>query len=124
MKKNRKTYILSQKASALFMIFALVWLTISTPFVISFEQQMAKKAKTENNSKPPVSDTEEETCKTPGNNTEEKTPADTSLSEDYLHDYPATDYFISGSAQFHKSKNSEAYIAFHCELFVPPPITT
>ncbi|HSN60867.1 MAG TPA: hypothetical protein VLR49_08030 [Ferruginibacter sp.] len=121
MKKNRKKYSISQKASAVFMILALVWLTISTPFVCSFKQEMAKLAKMENNHSL-ISSIEDDNSNPLGNNTEEKTPSSgISFSEEYLHDHPLTHYFFAELATFYKSKNSDTYIAYHGELLVPPP---
>ena len=121
MKKNKKTYSIFQKASAVFMILALVWLTISTPFVCSFKQEMAKLAKMDN-SQSPIGGIEKDNSNPLGNNTEEKTPSTgISFSEEYLHDHPSTHYFFAELATFHKSKNSDTYIAYHGELLVPPP---
>lgn len=121
MKKNKKSYCLSQKFSAIFMILALVWLTISTPFVCSFKQQMAKQAKIEN-SRYILNGNEEDSSNPLGNNTEEKTPGTgISFSEEYLHDQPSTHFFCEALVTFHKSKNSDTYIAYHGELLVPPP---
>jgi len=121
MKKNRKTYSISQKASAVFMILALVWLTISTPFICSFKQEIAKLAKMENGQSP-LGSNKKDNSNPLGNNTEEKTPgAGISFSEEYLHDHPCTHYFFAELVTFHKSKNSCTYIAYHGELLVPPP---
>mgnify|MGYP003543439085 FL=1 len=121
MTKNSKTYNISQKASAIFMILALCWLTISTPFVISFQQELAKQEK-KSNIKSSLSSTEEETSNPFGNNTEEKAPGNsTSFSEEYMHDQHTTHYFFSQILQYYKFENADTYIAFHGELLVPPP---
>ncbi|MBC7868128.1 MAG: hypothetical protein H7X88_11400, partial [Gloeobacteraceae cyanobacterium ES-bin-316] len=89
MKKKRNTYCLFHKSSAVFMILALVWLTVSTPFVTAFKQEMAKQVKMEN-TQSPLAGAEEDT-NIPGSNTEEKTPASpTSFSEEYIHDLHTT----------------------------------
>lgn len=120
MKRSRKIYSFSQLVSAVIMILALMWLTVSTPFVIASQQDVAKKHKMEKTSNP-LAGTEEETTKTPGNNTEEKTPGSNSFSEEFLHDNHKTDYFFSISMQYKKCDNAGTYIAFHGELLVPPP---
>ena len=42
MKKNNKTYTCFQSGSAVFMILALLWLTISAPFAFAGQQELAK----------------------------------------------------------------------------------
>jgi hypothetical protein len=119
MKKNCKIYSVPQLLSAVVMILALMWLTVSTPFVLAAQQEVAKKDKMEKTT--PLTASEEETTKTPGSNTEEKTPGGNSFSEEYLHDNHKTDHFFSISLQYQKSDNADTYIAFHGELLVPPP---
>lgn len=102
------------------MMLALFWLTVSTPFVCAFQQEMAK-LKMENH-QAPLSTGDEDTSNPLDNSTEEKTVSSgNSFSEEYLHDHPQVNYIFSEGAQFHKLKNSETYIAFHGELLVPPP---
>ncbi|RYF90210.1 MAG: hypothetical protein EOO03_04175 [Chitinophagaceae bacterium] len=121
MKKNKATYCFFHKASAVFMMLALVWLTISTPFVCSFKQEMAKMAQMDNapDASVPV---EDDNSNPLGNNTEEKTPSSpTSLTEEYLHHGESTHFFLSQRAIFYKCTNTDIYTAFHGELLVPPP---
>lgn len=121
MKKNRKIFSVSQLVSAVVMIMALMWLTVSTPYVIAAQQEVAKKHKMEKTSAP-LTSSEEETTKTPGSNTEEKTPgSSTSVSEEFLHDNHKADYLFSISLQYQKCDNADTYIAYHGELLVPPP---
>ncbi|MEO6540222.1 MAG: hypothetical protein ABIN74_04485 [Ferruginibacter sp.] len=120
MKKSRKVYSVSQLFSAVIMILALMWLTVSTPFVLAHQQGLAKKHKMEKTTTA-LAGSEEETTKTPGNNTEEKTPGGNSFSEEYLHDNHKTDPFFSVTRQYQKCENAGTYIAFHGELLVPPP---
>ena len=121
MKKNSKPYNPLQMASAIFMILALLWLTISAPFILSSQQKLAKQEKTSSTSIP--SGTNEEETSTPlGNNTtEEKVPSTISLSEEYLHDHHTTEYFSSLRSQYHKLENAGTYTAFHGEILIPPP---
>ena len=120
MKRRLKIYSVFQLFSAVIMILALAWLTVSTPFVYASQQEPAKQQKME---KPgtPLAGSEEESSKPGGKNTEEKTPGSTSLSEEYLHNNQKSDYFFTLSLQYEKCENSDIYIAFHGELLVPPP---
>lgn len=120
MKKRNKAYRVSQKVSAIFMILTLLWLTISTPFVFSFQQELAKHGKIScNQTADNCSDDESNPL---GSNTEEKVPSsNNSFSEEYLHDQYITHYFITADSEYHKCENASIYIAFHGELLVPPP---
>jgi hypothetical protein len=117
----KKTYSIFQLSSAIFMMLALLWLTISTPFVYASQQEQARQGKIANISNP-LSGNEEEAPNPLGNSTEEKnSKSGNSFSEEYLHDHHLDDYFFSITAQFHKCENAGTYIAFHGELLVPPP---
>jgi hypothetical protein len=120
MKRSRKIYNPFHLLSAVFMILALLWLTISAPFVYAGQQEFAKLAKMENPGSP-LSGNEEETANPFGNTTEEKSPNSSSFSEEYLHDQHSTDRFFSIVLQYHNCENAGTYIAFHGELIVPPP---
>jgi hypothetical protein len=121
MNKSKKTYSVFQKASAVFMILTLAWLTVSVSFVYSAKQELEKKfPATETGS--PLAGNEEESSNPFGNNTEEKVPSGFgSLSEEYIHDLHATEYFYSTRSPYHKCENAGTYIAFHGELLIPPP---
>ena len=120
MKKNQNPYSVFQLGSSLFMILALLWLTISIPFVYASQQEMAKANNAQNIS--PLCGTEEETTNPLGNTTEEKSPnSGNSISEEYLHDHHASDHFFSINTLYHKGENADDYTAFHGEVQVPPP---
>lgn len=104
-------------ASAVFMIMALLWLTISAPFVYAGQQEITKQ------SKATATTADDDDCANPfGNNTEEKAPGNgSSFSEEYLHDQHHAEHFFSIISTFHKCENAGTYIAFHGELLVPPP---
>lgn len=101
------------------MIAALLWLTISLPFVYASQQEFAKQEQKANTGFP-VSGNEEE-ANPLGNATEEKAPNGSSFSEEYTHDHHKSDHFFSIISQYHKCENAETYVAFHGELLVPPP---
>jgi hypothetical protein len=119
MKRPKTIFSIFQKGSAIFMMVALLWLTISAPFVLASQQQMDKMAKTMS-SQSPLSTCDDETNPF-GNNTEEKAPSSTSFSEEYLHENHLAHHFFPISLQYHKGENADTYIAFHGELLVPPP---
>jgi len=122
MNKNRKTYNPYQVTAAVFMIVALIWLTISTPFVFSYQQKNAEKDRLENNRSSNTHSPDEDTTNPFGNNTEEKSSSATSsLSEEYLHDHHINEHFFTVLTHYPKCKDAGTYIAFHGELLVPPP---
>ncbi len=121
MNQNRKTYNFYQKGSAVFMILTLLWLTISTPFVIAGQQEIAKMEKM-SDSQACAPETEQETDNPLGTTNEEKTPgASSSFSEEYLHENHDNHYFISILSLYNKCENADTYHAYHGELLVPPP---
>lgn len=121
MKKNRKIYSVFHLCSAVFLILALMWLTVSTPFVIASQQEQAKQCQMEKASSSPLTGSEEDAGNPFGNNTEEKAPSSTSFSEEFLHSFHIISHFYTEISQYHKHGNSDIYIAFHGELLVPPP---
>jgi hypothetical protein len=120
MTNGRKTYSLFQLGSAVLMILALMWLTISAPFVFEFQKELAKNSRLSAES--PIPGSDEETTNAFGNSTEEKAPKSiNSFSEEYLHDHHRSDHIFSIGLQYHKNENAGVYVAFHGELLVPPP---
>lgn len=120
MKGNRKTYSPLQLLSATCMILALLWLTISAPFVVAGQKELAKHEKMASHDFTPSSG-EEDSANPFGNNTEEKSPSSSSFSEEYLHDHHKADHIFSIVSRYHKCENAGTYIAYHGELLVPPP---
>jgi hypothetical protein len=104
------------------MILALIWLTVSPPFVFAHQQELGKQNKITCDSFPLDSNEEENSTNPFGNTTEEKNPSSsTSFSEEYLHQHHIEEHFFSIASQYHKCENAGTYIAFHGELLVPPP---
>lgn len=118
--KSKRKYSNFQTASAVCMILALLWLTVSAPFVYACQQELAKQSKTEQ-SRAPLAGNEEETANPFGNNTEEKAPSSSSFSEEYLHDQHHDTHFLLLTLSYHKCEGASTYVAYHGELLVPPP---
>jgi hypothetical protein len=120
MKKSQPLYSLFQKASAIIMIVALSWLTISAPFVFENQKKIAQQENAAS-ADLAITGTEEEANPFSGT-TEEKAPKTlNSVSEEYLHDNHRSEYFFSIASQFHKAENASIYVAYHGEMLVPPP---
>ncbi|HVG16944.1 MAG TPA: hypothetical protein VM935_18370 [Chitinophagaceae bacterium] len=102
------------------MILALLWLTISLPYVFESQQKMAKESKSMISDSSVADSNEEESASPVG--AEEKNPgSNTSLSEEYLHDAHTDEHFFSTFSKSYKCVSSGIYIAYHGELDVPPP---
>jgi hypothetical protein len=119
MKKSSKSYTIFQKVSSIFLMLTLLWLTVSTPFIMSTQEEFAKQQKT-SAAQLPVSDSGDDASDSAGNNIEEKMP-NSSLAEEFLHDHHSEDYSDNKTSQNHILKNAGTYIAFHGELHAPPP---
>jgi hypothetical protein len=120
MKKVPQPYSFFHHVSAIMMIVALSWLTISAPFVFEQQQKIAKQNPAAC-ADLPIAGTEEEANPFSGS-TEEKAPKTlNSFSEEYLHDLHQSEYLFSMASQFHKGEDASTYVAFHGELLVPPP---
>ncbi len=100
-------------------MLTLLWLTVSTPFIVAAQQELAKQQKG-------ISINSSETCNgdetnnSSNNNIEEKVP-NTTLSEEYIHEHHITHCFVIKISLYHKQENADDYIAFHGEMLVPPP---
>lgn len=120
MKKSSKTYTILQKTSSIFLMLLLFWLTVSTPFIIASQKELAKEQKTITINVP-ISDSQDGSTDSSGNNIEEKVPVGNSLSEEYLHeDHTAKDSGTQTTLNYNL-ENAGTYIAFHGELHAPPP---
>lgn len=116
--KTTALYTVFQRASAVLMILALVWLTVSLPVVSECMKGIANEEMTNS----PLNGPEDETSNPLSGATEEKAPTPSSnVSEEYLHEHHKTDPFFLSAAQIHMLENAGTYTAFHGELLVPPP---
>lgn len=121
MRKRQNLYNYLRIASALFMIAALAWLTVSAPFVYASQQQI-QKSQISQNGNTAVGGNEEEAPNPLTNTTEEKKPGSgNSFAEEFLHDHHNDEYLLTAQRQYHRGENGDDYIAFHGELLVPPP---
>jgi hypothetical protein len=102
------------------MILALLWLTVSAPFVIAGQQELSNYERMTDTG-PSSASTDDETANPFGNNTEEKSPSSSNFSEEYIHDHHKSDRFFSTISRIHNCENADTYIAYHGELLVPPP---
>ena len=124
MNKTKKPYSIFQKATAVFLILTLLWLTGSTPFVMAAQQNLAKQQKGITVVLSVTDDCPDDDCSdsnSNSNNVEEKAPGSINFSEEFLHEHEAENYFISLASASYPIESSDTYIAFHGELHAPPP---
>jgi hypothetical protein len=114
------TYNIYHFCSAIFMILALLWLSVSAPFV--FASQKHADSSTCCPTQPPFAGAGDENNSPAGNTTEEKTPKSVNnFSEEYLHDDHRPDHLSLINLQFFKNQDAGIYHAYHGEPLVPPP---
>lgn len=118
MKKNKPYNNLFRKVSAICMIVALIWLTISTPFVFHFQQELINIEKTQAKKNPP---TEKGNSNPLANTNEEKTPSVNTFSEEYLHHSEENNLRTNNTSNQYGNLSEALYLAFHGELVSPPP---
>lgn len=118
MKAVSNTYQFKHKVSGFVMMIALLWLTVSLPFVYSFQQEAKQMAKQ-------ISSTEktsDDDSSNPLSNTnEEKTESGANTLSEYLHDLHIIEHHFTILTSFYKCHPSDLYFAFHPELISPPP---
>jgi hypothetical protein len=114
--KNMPVYKLKHIIAATVMFFALAWLTVSLPYVYSFQKELAKQ---ESRSVPVDSPVDKEESNPLANSTEEKAPSST-VSEEWLHH--TDDHIIFSYKLSHDNRHSyDVYVAYHGEVQCPPP---
>lgn len=113
MKPKTKFFTAWHIGTSLFMILALSWLTVSTPYVYSAQQQMKVLSQQ-------PADTGDETNPF-SNTTEEKSESGVNTLSEYLHDTHHLEHHPVILKKFYKCHPSDLYVAFHPELVSPPP---
>ena len=111
--KSIPVYKLKQIVAATIMFFALAWLTVSLPYVYSFQKELAKQE-----SKASPVDNEESNPLS--NSTEEKAPSST-VSEEWLHHSDEHNYIFSYKLNHDHCHSYNVYVAYHGEVQCPPP---
>ena len=113
--KNIPAYKLKNVVAALVMFTALAWLTVSLPYVYSFQKEIAKQ---ESRSAPFDSPVNPDESNPLANSTEEKAPT---VSEEWLHHTDDHNYLFSYALSHDNRHGYDVYVAFHGEVQCPPP---
>jgi hypothetical protein len=96
------------------MLFALLWLTVSTPFVYKAQQQAISAQKSVDGKAGQAQDPFSGT-------TEEKTESGFSTLSEYLHDIAQPEQRMEVLVKYEKCHSSGLYLAYHPDLLCPPP---
>jgi hypothetical protein len=115
MNKRKNIFANKHLVSSVFMILALMWLTISLPFVYA-DQQHQKEIKQSLNL-----ESAEEECNPFANTTEEKTEGGANTLSEYLHELHNGDHLSITLTKYFKCHPSDLYFAYDPELISPPP---
>jgi hypothetical protein len=98
------------------MMLALVWLTVSTPFVYAAQEQVNSVGTIQD-----ISTDIDDESNPFANTTEEKTESGGNTLSEYLHDMHQHLQYIAVVEKYSKCHPSDLYYAFHPELISPPP---
>jgi hypothetical protein len=128
MQTHTSPYTLINKASSILMLLALIWLTVSIPFVYQAQQEagasksMVSLSGGESNDDAPASSSSSDN--NPFANTTEEKPCGgvNTLTEEYLHAFHQdfTRHFSEVNVPAIHAHEA-TYEAFHGELLCPPP---
>jgi hypothetical protein len=108
-------YLLKHQISSVLMIIALVWLTISAPFVYAAKSPDIASHQQQNN---PAQDEE---CSNPFAGSEEKTEGGVNTLSEYLHEAHSLEHGYLIIVRYEKCHADDLYFAYHPELVSPPP---
>lgn len=112
MKGKQKIFSFSQLSSCVLLIVALLWLTISTPFVYEAKQvqkEISSDAKPCENINPF------------SNTTEEKNESNVNTLSEYLYEHQFTANHSLAFVRYYKCHPFDIYFEYHPELLSPPP---
>jgi hypothetical protein len=119
MAKKHNNYSVYHKVSSILMMLALLWLTVSIPYVFNAQKKLLGS---ETHQSVPVNTQQEEEASNPfANTTEEKTPGSSNTLSEFLHEIELLKQPSENLTRFYKYHRYSLYIAFHGELLVPPP---
>jgi cytoskeletal protein RodZ len=115
---NKTPYKFRQKIAAVVMLLALAWLTISLPFIYSFQQEQKELA-------------QKQAVEAPSNNVDEDNPLSSTTEEksetgvtqlsEFLHDTGFALHSFTVSPALYTAHQCRLHLDIHPEFFSPPP---
>lgn len=119
MKSKATNFSFGQITASTMMVLALLWLTVSTPFVFQAQKDLAQQKMTA--FEPVDSPGENEESNPFGNTTEEKIETGFNSISEYLHHIDELSHLAASSHKHNFSLEFAVYVAFHGEMLCPPP---
>ncbi len=116
-----QTSAIYRVVTSITMILALLWLTISAPFVFESQKENAKVSRAILPAEDIPEDSDE--CNPFGNNTEEKTESGSTTLSEYLQHIDELSHLAGTTPEHNCSHSFSVYVAFHGEMLCPPPNT-
>jgi hypothetical protein len=113
MKRNQPIFSTRHIGTSLFMMLALLWLTVSTPFVYNAQRALEKEIQKQSS--------QAEDTNPFSNTTEEKNESSVNTLSEYLHDHPSLEKNFTLVTRLYKRYPSSIYCEHHPELLSPPP---
>ncbi|GAB4092979.1 hypothetical protein [Flaviaesturariibacter terrae] len=117
MNGTRTPYTNAHKIGSLLLMLALLWLSVSTPFVYRFQKEqkaarasVAMEKSTADDDSNPLS-----------NSNEEKTESGVSMPQEYLHEPLHFDHPSAAISLQYASYQQDDFVAWHPEFITPPP---
>jgi hypothetical protein len=113
MKRSQHIFSTGHIGTSLFMMVALLWLTVSTPFVYNAQRAIEKEIQKQSS--------QAEDTNPFSNTTEEKNESSVNTLSEYLHDHPSLEKNFTLVTRLYKRYPSSIYCEHHPELLSPPP---
>lgn len=120
--QGKPNHMAARYTSSIFMMSVLLWLTVSAPFVISFQKQVEEREKKMAIAENACTGEDSSDCNPFANTTEEKTESGSvNFSEEYMHDHTEVIHTPDDLLKHGNCGHSALYIDFYGELLSPPP---
>lgn len=120
--QGKPNYMALRCTSSVFLMAMLLWLTVSAPFVVSFQKQVKEREKKMVVAENTCTDDDPSNCNPFANTTEEKTESGSmNFSEEYMHDHYEVIHTLDDLLKHDNCGHSALYIDFCGELLSPPP---
>lgn len=115
MNKRQTIFTLRHLLSAVIMLAALAWLTVSLPYAAKAQQEYKQVCKQSGEHKA------DDNTNPLSNTNEEKTESGVSLLSEYLHEATVIERHFVTLSTSHVCRPSALYLAYHPDLVIPPP---
>ncbi|MBB1286324.1 hypothetical protein HRH25_18215 [Flavisolibacter sp. BT320] len=115
MNRTKQIYSRRHILSSIFMLLALVWLTVCLPYV-NESQQLHNQIENLG-----AEDPEPDTTNPLANTNEERAEGGNSLLSEYLHNLYTIEHNFITLTSYYKCHPADLYHAYHPELLIPPP---